>query len=326
MLQIVRDLDRLDGVDVYELAERYGTTTRTVRRDLAAVEELGFPLIEARDGKRKRWRIASRGTDSAITRALDASHYLALRAAMADVGHSGAPASTFAALEDLCDRIERAVGRRGRRQLEAIERCFIWQDRFTYRAPQADILWTLVHAIEENRVCRISYRTPGRDEVSSFEALPLRLFSHDRTLYLFASRDVRDEVVTLNLHRVASLELTRRRRARPKRLDLEALAASAFGVFTGGKLVRYRLRFTADSAPYIRERIWHPSQHLRELPGGSVVLEFSCSASYEVVAWVASWRHHVEVVTPKSLQDELGELGRWLGRRYARTQARKRRR
>jgi DNA-binding transcriptional ArsR family regulator len=50
--------DRLGGVDLYELAERYGTTVRTIRRDLEALQEGGLPLLEERDGKRKRGRIA----------------------------------------------------------------------------------------------------------------------------------------------------------------------------------------------------------------------------------------------------------------------------
>ena len=36
-LSVPRDLDRLGGVDLYELAERYGTTVRTIRRDLEAI-------------------------------------------------------------------------------------------------------------------------------------------------------------------------------------------------------------------------------------------------------------------------------------------------
>ena len=43
VLRLLHDLERVGGCDVYELAERYGTTTRTVRRDLDAVAEAGIP-------------------------------------------------------------------------------------------------------------------------------------------------------------------------------------------------------------------------------------------------------------------------------------------
>ena len=58
VLQILRDLTRSTGVERTELAERYGACERTIRRDLEALQAIGLPVVEERDGKRKRWRIA----------------------------------------------------------------------------------------------------------------------------------------------------------------------------------------------------------------------------------------------------------------------------
>jgi len=117
LLQILRDLDRLGGLDVYELAESHGTTTRTVRRDLAALEAAGFTLIAERDGARLRYRIDLTGKLAKLSSLLDASHYLALRVAM----EPGAPmrntSRVFADLEDLGTKIEAAIGAAGREQL-----------------------------------------------------------------------------------------------------------------------------------------------------------------------------------------------------------------
>jgi hypothetical protein len=43
-LQILRELTRNAGLSLAQLAEYSGTTERTVRRDLAAFQEAGFPL------------------------------------------------------------------------------------------------------------------------------------------------------------------------------------------------------------------------------------------------------------------------------------------
>src|SRR5205823_5889110 len=47
------------GVTIDELASRCGVTTRTIRRDLQALEEAGFPLFDdkSRDDGRTRWQI-----------------------------------------------------------------------------------------------------------------------------------------------------------------------------------------------------------------------------------------------------------------------------
>ncbi|MFZ5444161.1 MAG: DeoR family transcriptional regulator [Myxococcota bacterium] len=56
VLRLVSDLATRGGCDVYQLAERHETTTRTIRRDLAALESVGVPLKrKLSDGGRMCW-------------------------------------------------------------------------------------------------------------------------------------------------------------------------------------------------------------------------------------------------------------------------------
>src|SRR5215510_13129369 len=57
---ILRDIERArGGVTIDDLAARCGVSTRTIRRDLQALEEAGFPLYDDRshDDGRTRWTI-----------------------------------------------------------------------------------------------------------------------------------------------------------------------------------------------------------------------------------------------------------------------------
>src|SRR5438132_9671424 len=57
---ILREIERARvGVTIDELASLCGVTTRTIRRDLQALEESGFPLFDDRsqDDGRTRWAI-----------------------------------------------------------------------------------------------------------------------------------------------------------------------------------------------------------------------------------------------------------------------------
>src|SRR5713101_5485588 len=58
---ILREIEqaRGGGVTIDELASRCDVTTRTIRRDLQALEEAGFPLYDDRthDDGHTRWRI-----------------------------------------------------------------------------------------------------------------------------------------------------------------------------------------------------------------------------------------------------------------------------
>ena len=316
VLAVLRDLDRLGGCTVYELAERYGTDVRTIRRDLAALEQAGFPIESVRDGVRKRYRVDYRGALAKLSSLLDASHYLALRVAM----EPGAPmqnrSSVFATLEDLGAKIEAAIGKAGRAKLAAIERCFHTHERRAYREVAPDVLWPLVDAIAARRLCRVTYRSP-RAEASdnTFVVLPLQLFAWDGGLYLTCHDRRRDVILKLNLQRLRALRVLPTTAAIPKHFDAAAFEHAAFGIFVGGAPTSYRLRFDDVAAPYIRERVWHPTQELREVADG-VELRFTCHASYEVSAWVQSWGEHVQVEAPTSLRARMRELGEWLATAY----------
>jgi predicted DNA-binding transcriptional regulator YafY len=317
ILGVLRDLDRLGGVDLYELAERYGTTVRTIRRDLDAIQEVGLPLVEEQQGKRKRWRVAYKTYIQKLSALLDASHYLALRVAM---GHEASLRSTlvFEALADLSDKIEQAVGPHGRAQLAAVQACFLSNEKFAYQSSAPDVLWPLVAAIGDRRVCVVRYRTPGSAPRGKlYRILPLRLFAHDGAVYLFAWVPRYRNVILLNLRRLRQLKPLNEHATPPKDFDPNRWLSSAFELIGTGKPVRYVLRFQPAIADYIRERKWHDPQRLRELKGGGVELSFESPAnSYEVASWVASWRDGVEVLEPPALRRDLLGLGRSLQSRY----------
>jgi proteasome accessory factor B len=320
ILAIVRDLDRLGGVDLYELGERYGAGIRTIRRDLEAIQAAGLPVEGEQDGKRKRFRIAYGDRLAKVTALLDASHFLALRVAMAELGAAAQGSALFATLEDLASKIEGAVGEKGRARLAAIERAFLpWHTQAYARAAKEHLL-PLVEAIEARRWCEVRYRAAraGGAEARRHTVLPLKLFVHDRAVYALCRFQGHRGVGTLNLQRLDALTVTRRTGAPPRGFDATRYAESAFGIHPGERPVTYVLRFDAAVAPFIRERVWHPSQRLRDLRGGGVELSFRCGESYEVTSWVASWRHWVEVVRPVRLRASLAELGDWLTALYRR--------
>ena len=146
------------------------------------------------------------------------------------------------------------------------------------------------------------------------------MFQHDRAVYLICQFMSHGSMGTLNLQRLRDLKVLDRKVQPPEDFDPARYEASAFGIHPGDKEATYILRFHKAVAPYIRERVWHPTQKLRDLRGGGggggVELTFTCGESHEVTSWVASWRSWVEVLQPASLVTELAELGRWLVSEY----------
>ena len=53
---------------------------------------------------------------------------------------------------------------------------------------------------------------------------------------------------------------------------------------------------------WIRERQWHPSQQIEELPSGGLILRLRVGGVDEVKRWIMGYGYHAEVLQPESLR------------------------
>lgn len=77
ILSILKELRLEGGADLYELAERFGASVRTIRRDLDALGEAGVAFTQRQrpDSQRRRWMIdlqRSQHFDGLFAEGLDA--------------------------------------------------------------------------------------------------------------------------------------------------------------------------------------------------------------------------------------------------------------
>ena len=70
-------------------------------------------------------------------------------------------------------------------------------------------------------------------------------------------------------------------------------------------LVTVRVIFAAALARYIKERLWPPSQKLRDLPDGRVELTVRVADTLEVRRWILGFVAQAEAVEPESLREAL---------------------
>jgi predicted DNA-binding transcriptional regulator YafY len=126
-----------------------------------------------------------------------------------------------------------------------------------------------------------------------------------------------NRLLTINLQHVTELRLLDEVVARPASYRPEDVEQSTFSLEDGEASQRFVLQFDALAAGRIAERQWHPTQTIRLHRNGGLELSFRCAQTRDLVQWICSWIHHVEVIEPVSLREQLGELGKSLRRRYS---------
>jgi predicted DNA-binding transcriptional regulator YafY len=179
------------------------------------------------------------------------------------------------------------------------------------------IIDDLNRALVEHKVCRVTYLTPGAKASKTYAIEPLRVFYYRGGLYLICRVPAHDQLITQAVERIKGLALTEEEFAPPEGSVVEERLSHSFGVYYEEPF-DVAIWFSAAQAPYIRERVWHPSQRIEEQAGGSLILRMHVGGQIELKAWILSHGPEARVVEPESLREQvLADLRASL-RRYRR--------
>jgi predicted DNA-binding transcriptional regulator YafY len=175
---------------------------------------------------------------------------------------------------------------------------------------------TLSAAVLKLREVEIEYRKPGETKGTKRRIEPYHLANRENLWYLIALDAERRQLRTFALPRIQSARLNARTFQRPEKFSPEEFFSSALGVLGGEGNYAVRVRFDAEVADRVRERVWHDSQEMQDLPGGGVELRLRLGALPEVESWILSWGHHAEVVAPAELRRRIKATARSLAAVY----------
>jgi len=92
--------------------------------------------------------------------------------------------------------------------------------------------------------------------------------------------------------------------------------AMIFQCEVGGLPVPVQIWFDAKTAPYIRERRWHPSQELEEHADGAVTLRMVVRGLNDVIRWVWGYGRGARVEGPPELVEMVREEVEGMKRNY----------
>lgn len=168
-----------------------------------------------------------------------------------------------------------------------------------------EVLDTLSRATATRQQLELDYRKPGQPRSERRRIDPYHLANINGEWFLFAFDHLRQDIRTFVPARMKSIKPTGKTFARPHKFSLEKRLRDSFGVHSGHGEYQVGLRFSEQVADYIREKKWHDSQTLTELPDGAVELRMTLSSLAEVERWVLSWGGNATVLGPAELAESV---------------------
>ncbi|MGA8598898.1 MAG: WYL domain-containing protein [Bryobacteraceae bacterium] len=299
VLALLRVLAQGRRPTVHELAAEFRTRRETIYRDLRVLQDAGYPITGDERGRLSRPRLISSQVPEIrfSPTELDAL-LLAVAQAQAGLPNAESLASAALKLKALAESGSNAA-------VPGVDEVFeTWTcGSKDYRAHESHIA-LLIEAILRKRRCRVEYRTPSRLESKTYDFDPYRLLFVGGGLYVVGRVPKHAGTATLSVDRLLSVVLSKTEFQVNPAFDPKKCRQDAFGV-SWQDPIDVVLRFRADQAPYVRERIWHPSQKLTELPDGGVQLAFRAGGPFEIRRWILGWGDAVEVVSPDELRKEI---------------------
>jgi predicted DNA-binding transcriptional regulator YafY len=312
--RLLQLLDRPQGATVEDAARALGCVVRTIWRDLRVLEDAGFPIYDeqAADGRRGLWRVED-GFKAKLPVKLTLSEVAALamsREFLAPLGASLLGPAVATAFEKIGGVLSRdAVGLLERMR----ETIGVRAVGAKLQLPAVEHLPTIQMGLLECRTLRMRYYSFQRDAETERDVDPYHLTHFNGGLYFVGYCHLREAVRVFAVERIRAVEALRRHFEIPAGFDAKEYLDKAWGVLQGD-LVTVRVVFSPRVARYIKERIWHPSQRVRDLSDGRVELTLRVADTLEVRRWILGYGVEAEVVEPVSLREAIRAEARAVAR------------
>ena len=311
---ILREIEqaRGSGVTIDDLAALCDVTTRTIRRDLQALEEAGFPLYDDKssdDGK-TRWRYngqAFKGLAAGLTVSELCALYFSrtLVEVLAATPFQQDVASAF-------DKLATALTPGMRQFLDRLPLVFQAKGAAEHAdkraADHAERKWErervarLLDATLNHRRATMKYFSMSSGREKAYVIEPYRLVYSPGGLYVLAFVPDYGELRTFAVGRIRNISLLEGRFT-PSDLP-EGVFAHSLGV-NQGPPEHIEIGFEPRIAPYVRERRWHPSQKLVDRKDGGVALSLDVCNDWALRSWILGFGRLARVIAPASLKAQI---------------------
>ena len=286
-----------------------GVSDRTIRRDFEALTQAGFPIETVkRDGKTTF--VLNRDVFGGMAAAgFSLSELCALhlsRTVLSAVTGGPFRESLASAFDKIYDALPPSMWK----FIESLPEALGAKEHAARsRGAASRSIESLMSAILSRRRVRMRYHSFSSQQIKDYIVEPYRLAYAQGGLYLQAFVPDYSEMRTFATQRIELAVMTEDSFS-PVDSAETGVFPHSLGAFSGTPETVV-IEFTADEAPYVREREFHASQRIEDLPGGRIRLTMDVVIDWELQAWVMGFGPAARVIQPdvfaKRIVDSLEE-------------------
>jgi predicted DNA-binding transcriptional regulator YafY len=302
-------LEGSQGRSLQELVDNvpddYPKNSRTVRRDLEALEAVGFPLILEKHNGVTRWRLME-GFRDIPALGFSATELMALllsRNLLKPLEGTEMAESLNSALS----KASAALPPQGHEYVRSMEQMFSvgLGPHKNYREHRQTID-LISQSIDKRRTVQMRYYSASRDGTGRREVDPYHLWFAGGGLYMIAYCHLRKDVRLFAVERIRTIALTDHPYQMPLGFNVQEYVQDALNVMRGRR-IEVELLFSKKAAAWAKDKSWHPSQETKLLKDGRLMMTLKVADNDELVGWILSFGSQVKVAGPEALRQRVRE-------------------
>jgi len=301
VVQILTTLQAARGYGPDELAKIFGTSRRTVFRDLKELQAIGVPYHY--DPKKGSYTLDPEFFLPPID--LNLQEALSLLILVHKFGaQTQIPFRKSALLAGL--KIENNLPARLKQYCKTALQSI--STRTSAQAPMSrldGVFADLQKAITGKKIVHIRYQSLFEDQAIELDLHPCHLLYNHRAWYVLGFSQMHKSVRTFKLSRIIQMTTLEKCFVEADLFDIYEYFGRAWSMIPEGRLHDVKLRFLPKVAQNVTEVHWHTTQKVQFDEDGSALLEFRVDGLGEIFWWVLGYGDQVQVLAPKALRDRI---------------------
>ena len=306
VVKILTTLQSGKGYAAGKLATMFGTSRRTIFRDLEELQALGVPYHY--DSKTAGYTIDPEFFLPPINLNLQEALCLLLLVDKAR-NQIQLPFKNSALLAAL--KIENNL------PIQIRQHCNTALKNISTKAtPQAPMelfdntFMQLQKAITKKHKVNIRYHSLFEAEVINVELCPYHLLHNQRAWYVIGLSSLHKTIRTFKLNRIKELRMLDKCFLAAADFNLYEYLGRAWSMIPEGRIYNIKLQFLPKVAENVTEVQWHSTQKVTRNSDGSATVEFRVDGLGEITWWILGYGDQVQVLAPKTLREKLVKVAK----------------